>query len=882
VGGANKPESTHIVSDHRISADSIRACFFQWLSDGHAKQYPPQVIISCIDKVSEYVVRKKRSSIGIWECTQPNSFYPLYKRLANAKLFRITDRNTHKVFVEAGELYLRFLEEKPFTLKKNAVACVEPEKVKSEIGPKQDESNINPEEVIDWLITQPNANGTLYLENVVRQYMGMLRTTPAKLEITDIEELGVVFKCHTPSELNKYWEICKAAPNYKQVNRRTSGMFSAALNCYERYLQHLEDNINDEEAIIKKDNQQVSEIINANDTITTELTRNVDFNHPELCAYTKPLSCYIKGQPVVPIRWNWSQLLVAITERFIVDEYKNLDSLSSTFLYGSNVFFLDQKPQFGTCSKLSNGMWIYTNYNSQTVVTIIRNLCEHCGVDLDDVAITYKLKRNSPDQAVPTDSQSIQMMSEIQFKPKIDSSLIERLTDILSTNFSNGFRLDSPIEMMRFRSSAASSFGDRLTLSDDNLKAYITACGPSFEGKVYVVSAEVQERIKEIIDDYFANGAQVVFYSEFYAKNEKWLFGASIISEGMLIEILRSLFPESSFTRTYFGNLSESISVVLANEILRVWSDEALNTYDQLAERLTYIPLDRIKYELGQNGDFIWNSVGTFSHISQIEINEEEVENICAVAIQECNNRGYVSITDLPFGEIVERNYKLSITAVHNAVYRVCLADKFDKKGKIVTRKGDVLDALTIMKEHCRTIDKCSLDDLQEFERELTGEIHRWIPMEAGNSILIRIDKDTYVADRYVQFDVDRIDKVIDLMVRDRHHLPLKAFTTFSTFPDCGQAWNLFLLESYCRRFSRKFRFDALSVNSRNAGAVIRASCVMNYMEIMADAVANSETPLTETSAGRFLFENGYIGRSSTVRIAEILHDARAKREGGD
>ena len=141
MGGANKPESTHIVSDHRISADSIRACFFQWLSDGHAKQYPPQVIISCIDKVSEYVVRKKRASIGIWECTQPNSFYPLYKRLANAKLFRITDRNTHKVFVEAGELYLRFLEEKPFTLKKNAVACVEPEKVKSEIGPKQDESN---------------------------------------------------------------------------------------------------------------------------------------------------------------------------------------------------------------------------------------------------------------------------------------------------------------------------------------------------------------------------------------------------------------------------------------------------------------------------------------------------------------------------------------------------------------------------------------------------------------------------------------------------------------------------------------------------------------------------------------------------------------------
>ncbi|HBN95923.1 MAG TPA: hypothetical protein DDZ66_06465, partial [Firmicutes bacterium] len=82
-----------------------------------------------------------------------------------------------------------------------------------------------------------------------------------------------------------------------------------------------------------------------------------------------------------------------------------------------------------------------------------------------------------------------------------------------------------------------------------------------------------------------------------------------------------------------------------------------LLTYEQLEERLKYIPIERIRYALGQNGDFIWSKVGTFSHISQINILDEERDDIRKVATRECNARGYVSITDLPFGGIEERNY---------------------------------------------------------------------------------------------------------------------------------------------------------------------------------------------------------------------------------
>jgi len=802
-------------------------------------------------------------------------------------------------------------------------------------------SIIDPEEVIAWLVTQQNANGTLYLENVVRQYMGALRTVPAKLQPPVVFDVRSVFTCHTPDELNVYWDIFRSAPNYKQVNSSTSGMFSAGMGCYMRYLQHLSDELNVEkpdvvqliehhnlEYVNKRDSSGTLWVIGGRELSHTMLklrdsgfpftfkvggqrssgfrdawwyksseavsgqkseeseditnsTQRVDFTRPKLCAQTRPLTCTIKGQAVVPSKQNWTQFLVAITERFFAEGNPNLDSLGRKPLYGSKIFFLPTKADFGACSLLSNGKWIYTNYNPQTIVTIIRNLCQHCGVDLDDVIIIYEPKYGKPTQSVQTYTRPASVVPAAPPKPVLDPAVIEQLTEVLSSHFTNGYRLNSLIEMARFRSFAAEDLDEEITLTDEELKSYIAACGTTFDGKVYAVSAQAKERIKSLSEAYFADGAQAIFFAEFYAKNENWLHEASVVSEDMLINILRRLFPKLSFTQTYFGYTDTSIFAALEGEILNVWADEVLLTYGQLAERLRYIPLERIKSVLGQNGDFIWSSVETFSHVSRIEITDEERQVICEAAMRECNARGYASITDLPFGEIEERNYELSITAVHNAVYRICLSDKFDKKSKIIARKGDVFDALTIMKKYCRTIDKCTLDDLLTYEKKLTGEVHRWIPMEAGNTVLVRIDKNTYVADRYVHFNVDIIDEAIGLFVKG-DYLPLKSFTTFGVFPDCGQTWNLFLLESYCRRFSRKFRFDTPSVNSRNAGAVIRKNCSMDYTEIMTDAVANAEVPLKDTAVGKFLYESGFTGRSSTAKVTEIIDKAKAMRERMD
>ncbi|MBL0378415.1 MAG: hypothetical protein JKP90_01900 [Desulfofustis sp. PB-SRB1] len=465
--------------------------------------------------------------------------------------------------------------------------------------------------------------------------------------------------------------------------------------------------------------------------------------------------------------------------------------------------------------------------------------------------------------------------------PAFDPAVINKLVAVLSKHFTNGYRLNSHIEMVRFRSFAAELYGEEIELPPEELKRFLAICGTVHGGKVYAVSTATKERIKKLAQDYFSEGAKVIFFAEFYAKNEDWLFGASVISQDMLIGILRHLFPNLSFTKTYFGYTNAPIFVVIESEILRVWGDNVLQTYDQLAERLNYVPIERIKYHLGQNGNFIWSSAGTFSHVSRIEITDEERQEIRAFALRECNAHGYASMIDLPFGEIEGRNHDLSSTAVHSAVYRICLSDKFENRGKILTHKGVGFDALTIMKKYCRRIDRCTTEDLLNLYRELTGREDSQVAMAVGTAVLVRVDRDTYMADRYLHFTIDLIDQVIGQFLTDEY-LPLKDFTTFATFPHCGHTWNLFLLESYCRRFSREFRFDTPTINSRNTGVVIRKSCDMDHTEILIDAVVNSNVPLTIKSVGAFLFESGYIGKSTPAKVAEIINKAKVKREGRD
>jgi predicted RNA-binding protein YlqC (UPF0109 family) len=261
-----------------------------------------------------------------------------------------------------------------------------------------------------------------------------------------------------------------------------------------------------------------------------------------------------------------------------------------------------------------------------------------------------------------------------------------------------------------------------------------------------------------------------------------------------------------------------------------------------------------------------------------VDISDEERAAVQDYVDSACRTTGFASMSDIPLMAIVDHNNELSLTAIHSAVFSIVLSGDYEKHGKIVTRKGDTLDALFLMKEYCRSIDKCTLKELLQFEQNLTGDAYPWIALEAGYSVLVRISKDAFVAEKDVHFDEEGIDAKLDLFVTGQY-LPLKSVTTFATFPHCGHSWNLFLLESYCRRFSRRYRFESLSMNSRNVGTIVRKSCGLAYSEIMTDAVAASSVELKKTAVVEFLYNHGYIGRRYYTKTDGMIEQAKTLRE---
>lgn len=847
-------------------SESMKNSFFKWLSAGNAKKYSPETTVACIDRISEYALGKKISFADLWSITKPDVFKPIYNKLLEAKLLRITDRDTYKVFIVAGQLYLKFLKVKPWT----AVVAVEPiatdaagevsiEPTSKTVAP------INPNDVVAWLVTQPNANGTLYLENVVRSYISALRNAPSKLTLS-IENRDV-FSCHTVAELDLLWNTFKAAPNYININHTPwHGQLSAGLAVYRRYLEYLSGNQGNS-SIVPPAPNTISDAVQTNQDKT--IMGSVDFDRPEQCAQTRPVSCTVNGQAVIPNKMNWSQLLVAITEHLIAAGNPNLAELVRMPLYGSKVFFMPRKADFGTCALLSNGKWVYTNYNPQTVITIIGNLCRHCGVDLNNVVITYSPKNGYV--PVPETSERVVVPNT----PKLDEAVRSVIIDILDKYFPNGIRPHSVIDSNKLKNYYAEATGKDILEVVSDIPVALESVGIKHSDKVYAVSATGKQELAELFDRLLSEDNRLFFYDEFYDAHADFLQEMHIFSS----ELLRTVLSEISPSLWYYKNYCQTDrNTTVESEILRCFETAVFLSYDQLKSKLPFVPVASIRQVLAQNSDFIWANTGVYTHVCKIEFDEAESREACMKIEEVVSEHGFASLASIDVWASIELNPELSETAVKNGLFQVYLAYRYEKRGNIITKKGTVLNSVAVFEEFCRSHDHLTLDELLNYEKEINGDVHSQSLFVAYDN-MVRTDRDTFVADSEIQFDVDAAD---DALARFIHGdvIPLRAVTSFTSFPYIdGYSWNWFLLESYCRRFSQRFRFQCLSVSSRNVGAIFKKSAgFADYTEVLAAAVAVEPIKLNQKEVGDFLFANGYVARRTSF-VADVVAQARLLRE---
>ena len=449
---------------------------------------------------------------------------------------------------------------------------------------------------------------------------------------------------------------------------------------------------------------------------------------------------------------------------------------------------------------------------------------------------------------------------------------------LVSSRFKYGFRLDSPIEILRLKQFAEND-GIELPDSDEEIKKEIKRVALVFDGKAYIFSNETISGLVLMLNEIKEQGHKVVFYEVLQDVKSEWFQENNLIQEDVLKEVLsihcRDFYVGRNFI--YFGEKITEIEAVI-NEIKRVWNEGINCTFEEISSKLPWTPLEKIKHALANTEEFVWNSFETYSNLEKIVISEYEKDEIIEYVQTTCDRVGYAALSDVPLGNIQIVNYELSDTALYNAIYILVLKDKFFLNGKILTKSKSNIDTVYLVKTYCLEREECTFDELNEKVRELNGGYNRQQAFEAAYDTMVRVEKNRFVADEFVDFQVDEIDNVLESIIGD-DFVAIKSIATFALFPFCEQTWNHYLLESFCYRFSKKFRLFVLNFNDKNAGIISNQKNSYTYKEMLEIVLAKSNIELNEENAGKYLFDMGYLAKSKYAALGSIVERAIELRE---
>jgi hypothetical protein len=449
------------------------------------------------------------------------------------------------------------------------------------------------------------------------------------------------------------------------------------------------------------------------------------------------------------------------------------------------------------------------------------------------------------------------------------------IMEILEKHFPNGIRPNSIIDANKLKNHFLEATGKNILAVISDISSVLEAIGIRHGDKLYAVSASRKQKLAELLEQLLSKDNRLFYYDELYDAHMDFFQNMCIFSSEQLRTILLKIIPSLWYDTSY---CMTNRTITVKSEILRCYETNVSLSYDQLKEKLHYIPITSIRQVLAQNGDFIWVRTGIYTHISKIEFDRAECFETCAKIKNRIADHGFVTLASIYMQASAELNPELSEIAIKNGLFQMYLADHYEKRGNIVTLKGTALNSVAVFEDFCRSHASLTLKELLDYEKEINGSVHSQSLFVAYDN-MIRINRETFVADSEIQFDIEATDDALARFVHSEV-IPLRAVTTFTSFPYIdGYPWNWFLLESYCRRFSKQFKYQCLSVNSRNVGAIFKKSAIFqDYIDVMSAAVAMSSVELNEKTVGGFLFENKYVAQR-TVAVRKVTERARLLRE---
>ncbi|GHV32104.1 hypothetical protein FACS18949_02090 [Clostridia bacterium] len=165
----------------------------------------------------------------------------------------------------------------------------------------------------------------------------------------------------------------------------------------------------------------------------------VDFSKPELCAFTDPYECTIGSHLLFGAKErgkNWRDLFVLVCEHFITN---SKEKIMSCQLQSGRQLLTKDRPANCVCRQLSNGYFLVVSVDIPNLVRFIGKICNHCGMTIEDVKISYVPKGVNSADAPIQHSTSLKPASEPTPQPLEDivdaEEGIAGICEILNTHF---------------------------------------------------------------------------------------------------------------------------------------------------------------------------------------------------------------------------------------------------------------------------------------------------------------------------------------------------------------------------------------------------------------------------------------------------------------
>ena len=456
----------------------------------------------------------------------------------------------------------------------------------------------------------------------------------------------------------------------------------------------------------------------------------------------------------------------------------------------------------------------------------------------------------------------------------IDPGLERRILDTLSKGYPNGIRLDSTIDMKRFAHMYHENFDEEAPSKKVISDVILKNGGIEWSGKTYLIAEEPKQAVRQLLEDSIKAGQRIFYYQELYEANPDYYSDMKVNSAEILEKIIRSTGIKLLYNEHYCVTTG---GVSIEDEILRAFADDEQLSADELKGRLPYLPYKKIKSTLSASKLFVLIKRNEYAMVSRINLDPLELKEAPNFVAGEITSQGFASLGTIDITRSLGGNPQLSEMAIRNALYQQVLARTFDRKGQIILPKGGNLSRNEVMRARCLTLDAMTVDEMDEFEAELLGKARNAM-LPVAFETMVRVDRDTFVKDSTIDFDVEAIDDALALFVSGGV-APIKVITSFTSFPYVGRPWNLYLLESYVKRFSRRYCIKGGSpARTANVGVICPANDDRDYNDVVAQVLANSSLKLEEHAVGDYLVRLGFVVKK-TIFVKKVTEQARVLRD---